>query len=108
MEGSTNIIERIFQNRVVAHVLFWLSTLIIFPVYGMGMGMPFLAGFIIKLFLLPIQILATYSLIYYQIPKLLYQKKYLRFSIIFFLSLLVFCTLGHLADDFLIKPWLSG
>jgi len=108
MEVSTNIIERIFENRVVVHVLFWLSTLIIFPIYGMGIGMPFLAGLIIKVFLLPIQILATYSLIYHQIPKLLYQKKYLRFVIMFFLSLLVFCTLGHLADDFLIKPWLSG
>lgn len=108
MEGTTNFIDRIFQNRTVVHVLFWLSTLIIFPVYGMSFGMPFLAGLIIKGALLPVQILASYLLIYYQIPNLLYQKKYLRFASLFFLSVLIFCTLGHLADDLLIKSWVSG
>ncbi len=108
MQESTNIIDRIFQNRIAIHVLFWLSTLIIFPIYGMSFHMPFLAGLIIKGFLLPIQILATYLLIHYHIPKLLYQKKYLRFALFFFLSVLFFCTLGHLSDDLLIKPKLSG
>lgn len=108
MQESTNIIARIFQNRIAVHALFWLSTLIIFPIYGMSFGLPFLAGLIIKGFLLPIQILATYLLIHYQIPKFLYQKKYLRFALFFFLSVLLFCTLGHLSDDLFIKPKLSG
>ncbi len=108
MIEETSFIERIFQNRVLTHVLFWLSTLIIFPIYGMGFGMPILAGIIIKGFFLPIQIVATYYLVYYQIPTFLYAKKYALFFLSFFLSVLVFCVLGHLFNDFFITPRLSG
>jgi len=100
MTKQIKLIERILQNRVLLHCLFWFSTLIIFGLYGMGIGMPFLAGVIIKFFFLPVQILATYFLIYYQIPNLLFPKKYLLFAISFFLSVLVFCTLAHLSEDF--------
>lgn len=93
-------IDRLLQNRILIHCLFWLSTTIFFGVYGSVMGIPFLAGIIIKFFFLPVQILATYYLIYYQVPTFLYPKKYLRFAISFFLSVLVFCTLAHLVEDF--------
>jgi len=108
MEGNQNIIEKIFQNRILLHVLFWLSTLVIFGVYGTAIGWPFLAGFLIKLFFLPIQIAATYYLIYYQIPTFLYHKRYVRFAISFFLSLLVFSTLAHFVEDFGIVKIMSG
>ena len=76
--------------------------------YGAGIGFPFLAGIIIKSFFLPIQILATYYLIYYQIPTLLFPKKYLRFAISFFLSVLVFCTLAHLVEDLAMSKIVIG
>ncbi len=108
VEKQINIIEKIFQNRILSHTLFWLSTLIIFAVYGMGIGWSFLVGFIMKLFFLPVQMAATYYLLYYQIPKFLYKKKYIRFVISFGLSALVFCTLAHLVEDFGLVKVMKG
>lgn len=108
MEEQRNIIEQIFSNRILVHVLFWFSTLIIFAVYGMGIGWSFAVGFVMKLFFLPIQIAATYYLLYYQIPKFLYKKRYLRFAISLGLSALVFCTLAHLIEDFGLVKIMKG
>lgn len=108
MTTEVKFIERILQNRIVAHSLFWLSTLVIFPLFGMSFGLPFLVGLLIKLFFLPIQIVATYYLIYYQIPVLLYQKKHVKFGLSLLLSVLVFCTLAHYSEDFGLSKFLSG
>ena len=108
MTTEVKFIERILQNRKLAHSLFWLSTLVIFPIFGMSFGLPFLVGLLIKLFFLPIQIAATYYLIYYQIPTFLYQKKYVKFALSLFLSALFFCTLAHLSEDFGLTKFLSG
>ena len=108
MTTEVNFIERILQNRILAHVLFWLSTLIIFPLFGMSFGLPFLVGLLIKFFFLPIQITATYYLIYYQIPVFLYQKKYAKFALSLFASALIFCTLAHFSEDFGLTKFLSG
>ncbi len=108
MTTEVKFIERILQNRIVAHILFWLSTLIIFPLFGMSFGLPFAVGFLIKLFFLPIQIIATCYLIYYQIPTFLYQKKYVKFGLSLFISALIFCTLAHLSEDFGLTKFLSG
>lgn len=108
MDKKLTIIERIFQNRILTHVLFWLSTLIIFPIYGMGLNISFAAGFIIKIFFLPIQIAATYYLIYYQIPTFVYTKRYTRFFISLGLSAIVFCTLAHFSEDFGLAKILRG
>lgn len=108
MEAPNNIIAQILENRVLTHVLFWLSSLIVFPIYGMSFNIPFEAGVIIKFFFLPAQILATYFLIYYQIPKFFYQKKYVKLVFSFCVSLLVFSTLGHCLNDFFITPQLRN
>ncbi len=108
MESNQNFIEKIFQNRILLHVLFWLSTLVIFGVYGSAIGWPFLAGVLIKLFFLPIQIAATYYLIYYQVPTFLYNKRYVRFAISFFISILICSTLAHFVEDFGIVKVMSG
>lgn len=108
MEKQVNIIEKIFQNRILSHTLFWLSTLIIFAIYGMGIGWSFLVGFVMKLFFLPIQIAATYYLLYYQVPTFLYKKRYFRFAISLGLSALVFCTLAHLIEDFGLVKVMKG
>lgn len=108
MIKEPSIIERILQNRILSHVLFWLSTLLIFPIYGMGFGMPLLVGVIIKSFFLPVQILATYYLIYYQIPIFLYTQRYTLFFLSLLLSAIIFCMLGHLVNDFFITPRLAG
>ena len=99
MEKQPNIINRILQNRILSHALFWLSSMVFFAVYAKGFGMLILAAFIIKGFFLPVQILATYYLVYYQIPTFIYKRRYLRFFISLLLSAMVFCTVAHLVED---------
>lgn len=94
-------IEKVLNNRVLTHILFWLSTLIIFPIYALSYQLFFLAAVILKLFLLLVQIPATYYLLYYQFPQFLYKKKYLRFFVSLLLSALFFTTMLHLIKDLL-------
>ena len=102
------IIHTIRQNRIFQHSLFWLSTLVIYPIYAMGFGQYWVASFLTKLFILPTQILATYHLIYGLLPKYLLQKKYLRFFVLFLVSISFFCTLAHLVEDYVNPLYLTG
>jgi len=86
MPQEVKFIEHILEKRWLSHVLFWLSSLPIFLIYGMGFNLPVIVGLIIKGFFLPVQIAATYFLIYYQIPTFLYTHKYVRFFISLFFS----------------------
>ena len=87
MEGKVTILDKMQQNRVLTHVLAWLALVIGWVIYGALMGNPVDELLINKLCYLPPQLIATYLLIYYQIPKLLYKRKYFRFSVSFLLSI---------------------
>jgi len=99
MKEPIPLIDRIIENRKLLHVLFWLSTVLLFGLIAGGAGAPIIAGIIIKSFFLPAQIGATYFLIYYQIPKYAYTKQYFRFGLSLLGNALVFSTLGHLIED---------
>lgn len=103
-----NIVDTILKQRVLAHTLFWLSTPLIFAVYNLGVGQQVIVSIVMKLFALPAQILATYSLLYYLIPKYIYSKKYLSFFVLLTLSAILFCTIDHLIEDHLSTLILSG
>lgn len=64
-------------------------------------------SFIYKLSFLPGQILASYLLIYVQIPVLLYRKRIVLFILSFIFGIYLFPVLAHLAEDYLIAPILS-
>ena len=102
------IIHTVLENRVLAHTLFWLSILLIDPLYSLLVGQQFAAGVLIKLFNLPPQILATYTLLYFLIPKCIYKRKYLSFFALFILSAFVFCTMHHLIVDHINTRFLTG
>jgi len=50
---------------------------------------------------LPAQLLASYFLVYYQVPRLLFKKKYLKFGISFILSVYVFLVISKLSSMYL-------
>lgn len=107
MEKQQQWIDQIFQNRVLSHVLFWLVMLASYPIYAYSIGQSVYPSFILKLFYLPPQILAAYLLIYYQIPRFVYTKKYLWFALSFVFTLFFFSTLCHIIDDYWINPFLG-
>jgi len=100
-------ILHIFQYNWLVHTLLWLSTLIIYPIYALGFGEPIIDSFLEKLFDLPVQILATYFLVYHLIPKYIYTKKYFLFVFLFVLSAVFFCTLAHLLENYIYSIFLT-
>ena len=70
-----------FFRKIVLHFIFWILVLIFFS-YLLGAPNEDLlnAGFF-SAFLLPVTVATTYTMIYYLIPHVLLQKKYLLFSL---------------------------
>lgn len=96
-------IDYIHERRWLSHVLFWLILLLI---QSLGTASLYSNQDIIThkgIMLLP-KILAAYTLIYYQVPKFLYKKRYLLFLGSFILSSYIFTVLArilvvHLVED---------
>lgn len=90
------IIDKLTDNRL--HTIFWLAVLLIAPLSSNENVVALKEAFVFRLVGLPVKILATYFLVYYQIPKLLIPKKYLRFASSLVLSVIVFCILYRIMN----------
>lgn len=104
MKESPTIIDQFLQNRILRHIAFWIVVTLATPVLSLAVNQPFLSSLVIKLFYLPTQIIAAYLLIYYQLPKLLYTQKYIRFFGSILLSTYVLATLTHVSEDYALIP----
>lgn len=98
MMGYTKTINAILNNRPASHILYWIATVIISIIYGLGYGEPLALAIIFEKIALPTQLLATYLFIYIQLP-LLYRKKYFIFFLSFLLSSYLFHILMHVSND---------
>lgn len=103
-EEKKGFIDKILQNRVVTHTLFWLLLVTITTVTASMYDETFKIHLINNLSLLPVQIGAAYFLAYYQIPKLLLKKKYLLFLLSGIASIFVFSVLARLAVVYISEP----
>lgn len=104
MKEPPRIIDQFLQNRMLRHLAFWVVATLASPLLAIALNQPFLSSLVIRLFYLPTQIIAAYLLIYYQLPKLLYAKKYIRFSGSILLSTYVLATLTHVLEDYALIP----
>lgn len=86
MKKIEQLIQKILQNRVLTHVLYWATSVLMWATLGTIGNPEKIEPLINKLCYLPAQLIATYLLIYYQIPKLAFKKKYVSFILSFFLS----------------------
>lgn len=79
MEKLNDLIDKILANRILTHVLYWVGSVILWWMVGsLGEGTS-VEAITNKLCYLPSQMIAAYLLMYHQVPKLLYKKKYLAF-----------------------------
>jgi len=96
-------IDYIHERRWLSHVLFWLILLLI---QSLGIESLYNNNQDIlthkSIMLLP-KILATYALIYYQVPKLLYKKRYILFIVSFVLSSYVFTVIARVLNVHVIE-----
>ncbi len=95
-ETLSKIANRIIQNRWLSHSLFWVLLLLFYTqinvVYKDGYHKVLVHNAII---LIP-QMLAAYFMAYYQIPKLLYKKKYGLFILSLLIGCYAFSALGRI------------
>ncbi|WP_350292357.1 histidine kinase [uncultured Croceitalea sp.] len=106
MVEKNTFIDIISQKRQVAHLLFWLGLLFVFMVLATINSGSLLTSALNHLTLLPLQICAAYLLNYYQIPKLLLNKKYLAFSISLLFSIYILSALGRITVIYLVEPFI--
>lgn len=99
-----SIIDRILQNRVLSHALFWLGVLLIAPIYSEPSGEKILYSYIYRAIGIPTKMLATYCLVYVQIPRFLQKGKYLQFILSLILSLYVFTVIYRINNVYIAEP----
>lgn len=107
MKKIENLIHRIFQNRVLTHVLYWTASVLLWAVVGTFGNPNKLEPLVNKLCYLPAQLFATYFLIYYQIPKLAYQKKYFSFILSLLGSVYFSAALARFFKIYVYEPVLG-
>jgi two-component system LytT family sensor kinase len=76
-----NVRGLLFRYRIWWHILFWIVWYF-FYIFTYSLGFFEKTQFIYNLYLLPVRMAATYSLIYWILPKFLFTKKYLAFFIL--------------------------
>ncbi len=104
MKNKT-ILDRVLQKRWLTHLLFWAGLFVLFTVVAALNSGTIKPHLITYAAFLPSQILAAYVFNYYQLPKLLYKKRYLLFGISLLVSIYVFSALGRLSVVHIAEPY---
>jgi two-component system LytT family sensor kinase len=105
----TPYINAILQKRWLTHVIFWVLLLLCYTIAMYNGYDTWYKSFNRNLILLIPQILASYFIIYYLNPKYLYQKKYIRFTLLFVIGTYVFSILArvllvHIVEELYREP----
>lgn len=92
MEFPVKLIDKILSNRLLTHILFWILVSLLLYTFFVSFAYESFKVYLVNLIaILPPQIILSYTLIYFLIPKYIFKKKYVTFIILFIL-LLYFCT----------------
>ncbi len=100
-------LDQILENRIARHVLFWVCVVFAAPLFSEGLGGAFMDSLIYRVVGLPLKIMATYLLVYYQIPQFFQKKKYFLFGLSFAISTYVFCVI-YRVNNIYIAEALAG
>ncbi|MEM1119189.1 MAG: histidine kinase, partial [Bacteroidota bacterium] len=104
MPNNANLLDQFFQSRVATHTAFWIVLLVFLPYYSSLFSGSFLLNLAEMVIMLPLQMTATYLLVYWQLPRLLYQKHWVLFLISFLTTVYFFSTLSRLTNIYIVEP----
>lgn len=106
MRASSTFLDRILQNRLLSHILFW-TILVMTTTFltSLNLGL-FRHHLINNLALLPMQLAAAYFLSYYQLPKQILTKKYGAFVLSLLGSAFVFSVIARLLIIYIAEPFI--
>lgn len=79
MEES--LFTRLTRYRVLNHTFFWLAFMVFFTLSPLGYKIGFINAMLMQLVYFPPSVLIIYGIIYIAIPKLLFKKRYLLFTL---------------------------
>lgn len=100
-----SMLDRVLQKRWLTHFLFWVGLFFLFVVLAALNSGTIRPHLITYFAFLPAQMLAAYVLNYYQLPQLLYKKKYLLFGISLLVSIYIFSALGRIGVVHIAEPY---
>ncbi len=106
MSNDKRLIDNIIQSKGVYHSFFWLGYLLFSVILATLDSGNFLNHLIKYGGLLPIQMIASYYLVYYQVPKLIVRKKYIAFFLSFIVFSYTFSALARLCIVHLVEPFI--
>ena len=95
MKKVDQLIDQISQHRWLLHLLFWAGFWFIAPVTSTQGLAEMGQAFIFRGIGIPAKMMATYLLVYFQIPHLLQKKKYIWFVGSLLVSILIFTVLAR-------------
>ncbi|TMM58314.1 histidine kinase [Maribacter algarum] len=98
------MLDRILKNRVLTHILFWVVILILQSQVFLYTGYTLKVISVYTLAILPSILIAAYLLVYYQLPKYAYKKRYLKFIGSVLLSMYFLTVLARLLTVFVAEP----
>lgn len=82
-------VKRLFNNRILTHVLFWVGYLLFYSLIYGSYKDEYGRELFIQLIYLPARIVLTYFTLYFLLPKYLLPGRWINFLIIFMVSALV-------------------
>ncbi|MEM6318539.1 MAG: sensor histidine kinase [Bacteroidota bacterium] len=104
MSESTSTAHRFYQSRVANHVAFWVLTVVLLSYYSSLFSGSFTLNLAIMCIILPIQLGATYLLVYVQIKRWLYQRRWLLFLLSALPIAYIFAVLARLTNIYIAEP----
>lgn len=100
--------DTIIKNRIITHILFWLSFITLFTILATLNTGELKYNIYSYMSLLPSQIIAAYLLNYFQIPMLLFKKKFLWFAISIIISVYFLSAFGRWSIVYLAEPFIRS
>lgn len=100
-------IDRLLRSRLLTHLFFWLVILSIYSLYTSAFYASIYVYVVNLIALLPSQIMASYLFVYYQVPRLLYAKKYVRFALSFLFSAYLLMALARFLTIYVVEDILE-
>ena len=107
MQGEKNWIDRLVQNRVLSHGLFWGFVWLSAPISSTANISDLGESLWFRGVAMPMKMVGTYGLVYWLIPRYLETKKYLRFAVLF-LAFSFVCTFLYRLNNIHIAERLWG
>ena len=103
---TTTLINKIVENRPLSHFLFWLVFLLTASLWSSLEAKSFSHYLTTNLAILPAQLMATYLLVYFQIPQLLLKKKYVQFVFSLLLAIFIFTAIARIFIVYIAEPFI--